>query len=133
MYKNHKDYASAVIAAGATVAHTVSANAVFAYMDAVRDVQDLKSAIQLPTRLIMVCRDRDDELRAKEQSVDFMTVPQFALTRMGQIKMAILLAFSRGLLAPGDVFVFLAGVVGHGLDTLVVMQGSEEVELFQTI
>jgi DNA integrity scanning protein DisA with diadenylate cyclase activity len=133
MGQDQKEYASAIIEAGTHVAAGVSAHALLAYIDAVRDVQALKAATPPTTRLILVCRDADDELRARENAVDFMTVPHFALTRMGQIKMATLLAFSRGLLKPGDVFVFLAGVVGHGLDTVVVMAVGEEYELFQTV
>jgi DNA integrity scanning protein DisA with diadenylate cyclase activity len=62
-----------------------------------------------------------------------MTVPAFDLTRMGQIKMATLIAFSQGRLSAGDVFVFLAGVMDRGIDTLVTMRVGEEYELFQSV
>lgn len=133
MDKKEPDFASAVTSAASDVARAVSANALFAYIDAVADVGQLKAAVQPPTRLILICRDHDDELRAREQCVDCMSVPNFALTRMGQIKMATLLAFSRGLLNTADVFVFLAGVAGRGLDTMVVMQVGEEFELFRSV
>lgn len=133
MNNREADFAGALISAGAAVARDVSANVMFAYIDAVEDVRVLKESTPAPTRLILVCRDHDDEVRAKEHEIESMSVPSFALTRMGQIKMATLLAFSRGLLKPGDVFVFLAGVVGHGLDTLVTMRVGEEFELFQSV
>ena len=62
-----------------------------------------------------------------------MTVPAFDLTRMGQIKMATLLAFSQQLLKAGDIFVFLTGVSGRAIDTLVTMRVGEEYELFQSV
>jgi DNA integrity scanning protein DisA with diadenylate cyclase activity len=133
MDKDDHIFATAITASGASVAEAVRANAMFVYIDAVEDVQQLKAAVKPPTKLILICRDRDDELRAKEQSVECMTVPNFALTRMGQIKMAALLAFSRGMLQPGDVFVFLAGVAGRGLDTLVITKVGQEFELFHSV
>ena len=62
-----------------------------------------------------------------------MSVPAFDLTRMGQIKMATLIAFSQQLLKAGDVFVFLTGVAGRGIDTLLTMRVGEEFELFQSV
>jgi DNA integrity scanning protein DisA with diadenylate cyclase activity len=52
---------------------------------------------------------------------------------MDQIKMATLLAFSQGLLKGGDAFVFLVGVTGRGVDTMVVMRVGDEYELFQSV
>lgn len=128
-----QEFASAIIDAAATVAKNVSARALFVYVDAVPDIHALQAAVQPPTKLILVCRDADDELRAKDQDAMCMNVPPFNLTRMGQIKMATLIAFSQQLLRAGDVFVFLTGVVGRGLDTLVVTQVGEEYELFQSV
>jgi DNA integrity scanning protein DisA with diadenylate cyclase activity len=62
-----------------------------------------------------------------------MSVPSFDLTRMGQVKMATLIAFTQGLLKAGDVFIFLTGVSGRSLDTLVTMHVGEEYELFQSV
>lgn len=62
-----------------------------------------------------------------------MNVPAFDLTRMGQIKMATLIAFSQGMLQAGDVFVFLTGVAGKHIDTVVTMRVGEEYELFQSV
>lgn len=128
-----QEFAAAVIQAGAAVAKQVSAKALLVYVDAVGDIRALQEAVQPPTQLILVCRDPDDQLRAKDQGATCMSVPPFNLTRMGQIKMATLIAFSQQMLRAGDVFVFLTGVVGRGLDTLVVTQVGEEYELFQSV
>jgi len=122
-----------MINAAAEVAEAVSARVLFAYVSAINDLTVLQSAVKPPTKLIMVCRDADEEQRARTLSIAAMTVPAFDLTRMGQIKMATLIAFSQQLLKAGDVFVFLTGVAGRSVDSLVTMRVGEEFELFQSV
>jgi len=126
-------FAGPIIDAAAEVAKAVSARVMFAYAGAVDDLSALLSAVQPPTKLILVCRNAEDEQRARERSITAMSVPGFDLTRMGQIKMATLIAFSQQLLKAGDVFVFLTGVAGRPVDTLVAMRVGEEYELFQSV
>jgi DNA integrity scanning protein DisA with diadenylate cyclase activity len=127
------DFAGPIIAAAADVAHAVSARVLFAYVNAVDDLEKLQAAVKPPTRVIVVCRGPEEEERARERSLTYLSVPAFDLSRMGQIKMATLIAFSQQLLKAGDIFVFLSGVVGHGIDTLVTMRVGEEYELFQSV
>ncbi|MHC4698162.1 MAG: DNA integrity scanning protein DisA nucleotide-binding domain protein [Planctomycetota bacterium] len=127
------DFAGPIITAAAEVAKAVSARALFVYANAVDDLASLREAIRPQTRLVLVCRDAQDEKRAKDLSIDALVVPAFDLTRMGQIKMATLLAFSQHILEAGDVFVFLSGVIGRSVDTIVTMRVGEEYELFQSV
>ncbi|UCE61109.1 MAG: diadenylate cyclase [Phycisphaerales bacterium] len=133
MSKTEGDFAGPIITAAAEVAEAVSARVLFVYAGAVNDLVALREAIQPKTRLVLVCRDAQDEQRAQDMSIDTMKVPAFDLTRMGQIKMATLIAFSQQILKAGDVFVFLAGVPGHGVDTILTMRVGEEYELFQSV
>jgi len=133
MSPSETKFAGPIIAAAANVANGVSARVLFAYLGAVEDLRALHAAVKPPTKLIVVCRSADEEEQAKSASVTSLSVPHFELTRMGQIKMATLIAFSQQLLKPDDVFVFLTGVVGRELDTLVVMRVGEEYELFQSV
>lgn len=133
MPKREIDFAGPIIAAATGVAKAVKATTLFAYASAVEDLAVLIDAVPAPTKLILVCRDNQDEQRAKELGVAALRVPAFDLTRMGQIKMATLIAFTQGLLKAGDVFVFLSGVAGRGMDTLVTMRVGEEYELFQSV
>lgn len=133
MSKLETDFARPIIDAAAEVAKAVSARVLFAYVNAVEDLTVLQSAVKPPTKLILVCRDADDEQRARERAIAAMSVPAFDLTRMGQIKMATLIAFSQQLLKAGDVFVFLTGVASRAVDTLVAMRVGEEYELFQSV
>jgi len=133
MTRTDADLSKAIIAAAAEVTKAVSAHALFAFTNAIDDLDALKAAVQPPTKLLLICRDTADEQRAKDAGVQCMIVPDFDLTRMGQIKMATLLAFSQGLLAKDDVFVFLSGVSGRSADTVVAMRVGEEYELFQSV
>jgi DNA integrity scanning protein DisA with diadenylate cyclase activity len=82
---------------------------------------------------VLVCRDAAEQQKAQQHSVPHITVPRFDLTRMGQIKMATLIAFSQDVLKSADVFVFLTGVACQSIDTMVVMQVGREYELFQSV
>jgi len=133
MGKSGVDLAPPIIAAAGEVAISISAKVVFAYAGAVGDLARLASCVKPPARLILVCRDPHEVRRAQEVGATTMSVPAFDLTRMGQIKMATLIAFSQQLLQAGDLFVFLTGVAGRGIDTLVAMRVGEEYELFQSV
>ena len=133
MSKGERDFATPIIAAATEVAKSVSARTIFAYYDAVKEPAVLKKAVKPPTELLLVCCDDESMAAAKEMGAKAMHVPSFSLTRMGQIKMATLIALSQGLLKGGDTFVFLVGVEEHGIDTLVSMRVGEEYELFQTV
>jgi len=115
------------------VAEDVSARVLFVYANAVDDAGALRDAVPKGAKLVLVCRDNHDEQIARDLDVAWMRVPAFDLTRMGQIKMATLLAFSQQLLKTGDVFVFLTGVIGQHVDTIVTMRVGEEYELFQSV
>ncbi len=133
MAKTEIDFAGPIVSAASQVTKAIKASVLFAYVNAVEDIDALQDAVKPPAKLILVCRDSQDEQRAKAISAEFMTVPSFDLTRMGQIKMATLIAFSQGLLKAGEVFVFLSGVARRGIDTLVTMRVGEEYELFQSV
>ncbi len=133
MSKAQIDFTDPIITAAAQVTKAVKARVLFAYVNAVHDLTTLQTAIKPPTKLVLICRDSQDEQRAKETDAGVMSVPSFDLTRMGQVKMATLIAFTQGLLKAGDVFIFLTGVSGRSLDTLVTMHVGEEYELFQSV
>jgi len=130
--KSEAKFANAIIDAGARVAEDVGAKVLMAFIDAVDDLPHLRKIVKEPTKLVLVSRDEKDALRARELDAAILSVPPFKLKRMDQIKMATLMAFSHGVLKGGEDFVFLSGVVGQGIDTLVTMRVGEEIELFQS-
>lgn len=133
MSKAEPDISGPMTNAAVSVAKAVQARALFAYANAIEDIRALTAATKPPTRVVLVCRDAVDVERARAASAESIAVPAFDLTRMGQIKMATLIAFSQGAIDAGDVFVFLTGVAGRGIDTLVTMRVGAEYELFQSV
>ena len=131
--KQPSSYAECMIEAAARVVKKSKARAVLAYVDAVPDVPQLVSMIKSPVKLILMVRDERDRQAAQPHTDKILEVPDFDLTRMDQIKMAILLAFSQRMLRPDDTCVFLAGPPGKPCDTIVVMHVGEEYEMFQTV
>ncbi|MCP4246768.1 MAG: hypothetical protein GY778_06940 [bacterium] len=127
------DFTQPIIAAAVSVAKTVKAEVIMVYIDAVENVEKFVGSVKGKTKVVFIARDEKDAKLAKAVNAKTVTVPAFNLTRMGQIKMATIMAFSQGLLRGGETFVFVSGVVGHGLDTLVVMQVGAEYELFQSV
>ena len=127
------DFTLPIIDAAVRVARGVNAQVIMVYIDAVDDLEKFVKSVKGHTQVVFIARDDKDAKLAKSVHSQVVTVPGFNLTRMGQIKMATVMAFSQGLLKGGDVFVFVSGVVGHGLDTLVVMRVGAEYELFRTV
>ena len=133
MAKGETDFAEPIVAAAVEVAKAVSADALLAYMSALDDIPALQAALPPSTKLVLVCRDASEEQRARDLSAEYISVPSFNLTRMGQIKMATLIAFSQQIVRGGDSFVFLCGLAGQAIDTLMAMRVGKEYELFQSV
>jgi len=87
------------------------------------EAQDLK--------VIVATHDEAGCQACKRLGTPTVAVPDVHLTRIGRIKVAILLAFSRGLVTRGDRILCLSGIAGSGLlDALFVTEVGDEFELF---
>jgi diadenylate cyclase len=111
------------------IAEISNASAIFVYVDALEDKtlqlpQDIKSKVYYVTRT--VSEDQDQLNRG----TNFIRVPNVPLSRMGQVKVAIFMALSKGFIKTGDTVVFLSGLASTGsLDTLIVTQVGREYEI----
>lgn len=95
--------------------------------------QELKECLRAKAkdRLVIVTRDPAEFQDILTDHVRTIQVPAVDLTRMGQIKMAILLGTSRNVLGQGDRLVCLSGVPrSDDLDTLLFTEVGEEFEMF---
>ncbi len=112
------------------IASRCDATAVFVYLDA------LPAGVELPPsiceRLFYVTRKDGVPSSCGEDRL--VRVPDVPLTRMGQVKIAIFMALSQGVIQRGDIVVFLAGVAASGtLDTLIVTEVGREFEMLSTV
>lgn len=99
------------------------------YLDALPPLESL------PRKSVLVIRndeDRNGAERFAAQSVPVIQVPDVTLDRLGQVKLAAIIALSNRVLDLGDTVVFLTGPFHSIVDTLVVMTIGAEYELFDT-
>ena len=114
------------------VIHT-HAQAVMVYADVFSSVEELEKYLRgvEAAEVILITREDTSRVESLSDKVKIVHVPDILLTRMGQIKMGILLGLSNGVIKRGDRLVCLSGIAGSGvLDTIVFMEMDEEFELF---
>jgi DNA integrity scanning protein DisA with diadenylate cyclase activity len=86
-----------------------------------------------PLKIILVARTIKNFKRAKTYTKKVVQIPEVQLSRMGQIKMSVMLALSKHYLEPNDQFVYLTGLATGHLDTLMLMEVGKEYEIFQSV
>lgn len=134
MTETEVNFAQAMIDAAALLTKRVNAQAVMVYQEALPDVRAACKALTASGCKVILLRHTDDgPTPATIKNLLPLDVPSFQLTRMDQIKMATLMAFSQRMLDGGETFVALTGVSGQPLDTMVVMKVGAEFELFQSV
>ena len=108
--------------------------ALLLYVDGLDHLEELEQ-IQFKSNyeVILVARSETCYTEALKHTHKVVRVPEINLTRIGQIKMAVMLAFSKRFLRPQDRFVFLTGLSKGKLDTMMVMEVGLEYEMFQTV
>lgn len=113
-----------------SIVESCNATALFVYVDALEDATlDLGPSLQ--AKMYCVTKARPKEGDAPEKWAHSLRVPDVPLTRIGQVKIAVFLALSRGLIKHGDRIVFLSGLAAtKTLDTLIVTEVGREYEIF---
>lgn len=115
------------------IARESTARAVLIYADVVEVDDDLDALIRDVDFQVILASRRED-FRAPDgwgELCSVVRVPDIALTRAGQIKVATLVASAEGLVQPGDRVICLTGLHGSGaIDTVIVLDLGAEIELF---
>ena len=127
-----KDITQAMIKHVVGIAELSDASAIFVYVDALEE-KALPLPEELEPKVYYVTRTIWEDQVQRHRGTRFIRVPDVQLSRLGQVKVAIFLALSRGLIKAGDTVVFLAGLASTGtLDTLIVTQVGREYEIFSS-
>ncbi len=121
-----------MLATGSQFAARIGAKAFFTFLDSVPEPALLKTLSFDGTELILVAREKAKRKLAESLGVRHINIPPVMLTRMGQVKTAVIIAFSQRFLDTGDTVVFVVGPVGGNLDTMMIMRVGEEWEMFHT-
>lgn len=127
-----KKLTEAMLTTGTELAVCIGAKAVFTFLDAIADPHLLKNLTLDGTELILVTRGKHQLKEAEALGYRHISIPSVMLNRMGQIKTAVIIAFSQRMLDTGDTVVFVVGPVGGCLDTQMVIRVGEEWEMFHT-
>jgi DNA integrity scanning protein DisA with diadenylate cyclase activity len=118
---------NALLQCAAQTARHCGAAAVFIYHD-----EDLRPVLQLPDdgpRVIQVVRRRPTGADAEPATPSQVCIPGVPLSRIGQVKIAVVLALARQMVKPGDIVVCVSGPPHSGvLDTVIVTQVGRELE-----
>lgn len=119
-----------LLEAAATISTSVRAKAMFVNLNAMPPLD------AVPPRTVLVVRDPAELARHKgaaDTAQAVIEVPDVTLDRMGQVKLAAIIALSNRILERGDVAVFLSGPSRCPIDSLLVMTIGTEYELFDSM
>jgi len=124
------DLTRKMLAHAEALAEETAAAALFVYTDAIREA-DWQPPPVLKGRVIYATRSEEERVALVDELKQAIKIPGVALTRMGQVKVAVFLALSQGLVQGGDRVVCLAGDRESGsLDTVLVMEIGREFDVF---
>jgi diadenylate cyclase len=117
------------------IAREIDAQAVLVYVDVVKSRENLLALLK-ESRCILAASNQSviDDLKAIEAAENrIIRVPYIKLTRLSQVKVAVMLALSRGLIQRGDRIVCLSGSAKYEIfDNLTVMDVGREFEIFSS-
>lgn len=117
-----------IIESACTIANEIQAKALFVYADVIQDYPIPNNMLD-NTDIILVTQD---ELASTPSTniASTLHIPSIPLTRMAQIKLAVIIGLSEGAVSAGDKIVCLTGVPEFGsLDCIVVLDIGKEAEL----
>jgi DNA integrity scanning protein DisA with diadenylate cyclase activity len=115
------------------IAREVGARVIMLHADVVEEDSDLSSLLDdVNFRVILVSRRLG--FNAPDDRHDMCSVvhiPDIAMTRAGQVKVATLVAAAESLVKAGDRILCLTGIDGSNtIDTIMVLDMGTEIELF---
>ncbi len=134
--KGVKNTNGPILQAALRVAKSVKAKALFVSMDALNDLPE--NITPKGGQLVLVTRRKQEELEGispngASPSHPIIYLPNVDMTRMGQVKMALILGLSNQLIEMGDKFVFVTGVSERKtLDAILFIDTAKESEILTT-
>jgi len=117
-----------IVESACTIANAIKARALLVYADAIDDYP-IPSGMLEETAVILVTQTGSTTEPSAEVT-SILRLPPIPLTRMAQIKLAVVIGLSEGHIAAGDKIVCLTGIPAFGtLDCIVVLDIGKEREL----
>jgi len=126
---------AAMINHARSIAEEIGATSVLVYVDVIKSRDNLAALIKEGNCILAARNEEVIEDLSKREGVKkcVIRVPYMELSRMSQIKVAIMLALSKGLITTGDRLICLSGSAAYGiLDNLRVVEVNREFEIFSS-
>jgi diadenylate cyclase len=121
-----------VLQTACTIANTVRARALFLCSDSAKHVGLIEPLLE-KTEIVLVTRNPENVEEDWPHVKNLLHMPKIDLTRMGQIKIAVLMGLSAGLVTGTDRIVCVTGLPRlHHLDNILVLDLGKEFELLTT-
>ncbi len=119
---------SLIFESACTIANEIQAKALLVYADVIKDYPIPSGMLEKTDVILVTHTERLTEPSAEIESV--LHLPPIPLTRMAQIKLAVIMGLSEGYVMAGDKIVCLTGIPDFGnLDCIVVLDIGKEYEL----
>lgn len=117
-----------IVESACTIANEIDARALFIYVDALND-DPIPSGNLAHTDIILVTH-QNDTVEPSAEIKTILRLPPIPLTRMAQIKLAVVMSLSEGYVTSGDKIVCVTGIPAmETLDCIVVLDIGKEYEL----
>jgi len=130
-----KDLTRSIVKHAHALARENNVKAVLLYVDALESDEDLDALVsEVDFRVLLVTKRPNVACPLTHDACSVVALPNVALTRMGRIKLALMVGFAEGLCRQGDRVLCLSGPDGSGvLDTMLVTEVGRELELFVSV
>jgi diadenylate cyclase len=117
-----------IVESACTIASEIEARALFVYADALNDFPIPIDSLASTDVIFVTHQDQTDQPNADIKTI--IRLPPILLTRMAQIKLAVVMSLSEGYVTSGDKIVCVTGIPAmQTLDCIVVLDIGKEYEL----
>ncbi len=122
-----------VLSSARDIAKETKVKAIFVYLDALPEPAHL-AVLKGGADVFVITRNKQVEKEVMEVARKVLVAPPVALTRMGQVKVGVIMALALNLIAVGDKIVCLTGLPElQNLDTISVLEIGKEFELLSSL
>jgi diadenylate cyclase len=121
-----------ILQTACTIANAVGAQALFLCSDSAKHVALIEPLLE-KTQIVLVTRNPENLEEDWPHVKNLLHMPKIDLSRMGQIKLAVLMGLSAGIVSGKDRIVCVAGLPRlHHLDNILVLDLGREFQLLTT-